>query len=220
MMLQKPMIICYKLNWLTYRLGWLFASKFMKEVNCLGLPNICCLAEGLRVTPPIPELFQKKLSPDKLYQEMDKLFSNEDKLENQKKWLEYLSKLLPNDDYNKQIIRCVFSELFRGRKQIYKRPKRYDKIMEVELCNLSNVFDLGSYHQRSIPVKIINESEEGICLSAEEFIPLGRALIYSLKPPFLEEPDQEQLHQIKFIWSKKQGKNKYLMGGVRTLIKE
>lgn len=63
-LLKKPMVIMYKVAWLTAVIGRLIIPGFF------GLPNLIL---GRRV---VPELFQWDCTPDKMYAEMDSMLSD------------------------------------------------------------------------------------------------------------------------------------------------
>ena len=178
------------------------------------------MAEGFRVGPPIPEVFQYKFKVDKLYQEMKKLFLSDKRIERQKNWLNFLSKSMLNENHYNKVVKYILSVICKGKNIDNRKEERYriDK-REGILHNLSNVFDLSSYYQRKIPIQIIDKTSKGIRIISKYPLLLGRKSIcyisYRHKDLYGLE---DKLQTINFVWSQKEGEDKYIFGGERTMI--
>lgn len=225
MELKTPMIICYKLTHPTHLLAWLLriGTMFFKRIGCFGLPNIHCLAQGMKSTPPIPELLHGNLSTNTLYETMEKLFPYDDQLDNQKKWLENLNKSIFNESHYQQAVDYILDGRLEGKRSwdVENLPgNRQGQQREAILYNLSDVFDLSSYHQKEISVQINYITDNEIIVSCSSPIPLGRASLYSIKYLDVEEvEDGQEFFKVRFIMSRKIDK-RYVFYGKKEPAKE
>lgn len=77
MILNIPMVVVYKTNWLTWFLG-----KLLVKLDCYSLPNIIA---GEKI---VPEMFQNKATPELIFEEVDNLLRDENKIKLQKENME------------------------------------------------------------------------------------------------------------------------------------
>lgn len=77
MILNMPMVVVYKTNWLTWFLG-----KLLVKLDCYSLPNIIA---GERI---VPEMFQNKATPELIFKEVDNLLKDEHIVKRQKENME------------------------------------------------------------------------------------------------------------------------------------
>jgi lipid-A-disaccharide synthase len=186
MLYTKPMVVCYGLNRYTYFLARTLATRLMKRVRCFGLPNIYCVAEGLRIEGPVPELIQSRLSVGALYEKMCRLLDDGEASRLQRAWLSFIASRMINEDHYAHASAFLVSLLRKGEEwDRMLGPKSDPPYREASLSDLSNIAQLQAYHKRVRKVHLVNQSASGLCLESTDPIPLGRRRRYALGP---EEP--------------------------------
>ncbi|MBO8131359.1 MAG: lipid-A-disaccharide synthase [Candidatus Marinimicrobia bacterium] len=87
---HKPMVVCYKLSFLSYLIG-----RIIVNVKHIAIPN---LIAGEKI---VPELIQYKLTPENIYNEVDKYITNIAYRESVTRRLQEISKTLQKSNPSK-----------------------------------------------------------------------------------------------------------------------
>jgi lipid-A-disaccharide synthase len=101
--MQKPMIILYKVSWLTY-----FIGKMMIRVPFIGMVNIVA---GKKI---VPELIQNQATPEKIAQESLQLLNNTERREIMATQLQSVKEALGEKGASQRVAHLVFDILNRN----------------------------------------------------------------------------------------------------------
>lgn len=98
--LERPMVIVYKLNWLTWKLG-----QWLVNLDYIGLPNIVA---GQEI---VPELLQERATTEAILESSLELLNNEDKLLTMKRGLSQVRQRLGSPGATKRAAQKVLELL-------------------------------------------------------------------------------------------------------------
>ena len=104
-LLALPMVIAYRLSWLTVAVVRLLQALRIIRYDCIGLPNLLL---GRQV---VPELHQGQASPEQVTEATLALLTNTEKYEAQKAELMKIRRLLGEEDTNQKAAELLVARL-------------------------------------------------------------------------------------------------------------
>jgi lipid-A-disaccharide synthase len=96
-LLERPMVIIYKLKWLT----WLLANLLVRGVQWIGLPNLILQKKA------VPELIQQAASAEKIAQQLSEWIDSPKKAEAVRSDLRELRKKLGSEGVTSQVAKIL-----------------------------------------------------------------------------------------------------------------
>ncbi len=105
-LMKKPMIIIYKVSWLTYLIG-----RMMIRVPCIGLANI------VAGKPVVPELIQRQANPEQIFREAVSLLNDKRRMADMERELGYVRERLGTPGAAKRVADLAYKMLDKNQHQ-------------------------------------------------------------------------------------------------------